>query len=174
MNKLVFCLLIEFLLTSCSNKEKKDNLNLKTSNESKVTHYSLKKEVLNDTVDSNLSTTIADVHFKMKNKLSLNITEYKLFAEYLIANQDIDDLPTEGFGYVVYNYFKNNKLANTKFGFFLKNHQDRVKIINSFVELICIEILYPKYSIENLIKEFSFIENKKEELTKFNFCISQD
>lgn len=174
MKKLASCLLIQLLLISCLNKDKQDKLILKNNTENKVNDDTFKKEVLINAGDSNLSVTLADVHFKMENKQSLNNADYKLFAEYLIGDNDSEDLPSEGFGYVAYNYFKNNKSANNKFGFFLKNHQDRVKIINSFVELICIEILYQKYTIESLIKEFSFIDNKKEELAKFNFCISQN
>lgn len=109
---------------------------------------------------------------KLEKQVKLNDADYQILYEFLLHNKD--ESLSEGAGYSLFQYLKNNKANNEAYLSFLnkKDKAQKEKILGALVEIMCIDIGDENYTYEKFVEDFSIFNESASAKKAFNTCMS--
>lgn len=175
-NRLSLLFFALWMIISC-NKLKDESFEAKeqTYNESAVKDTFINnvksndktKNINNDSDDSAIDNLLK----KIKGRESLNSEEYAIISKYALENND--EAASEEIGYLLFQYFRNDKKKNDEFILFLGKEPKayQIELLNKLVELMCIDFGEEKYTYERLVIDFQFFDKQVTTKAVFNACM---
>ena len=170
MNKKVFvCSMFVLILfiVSCNGRNR-NKVILKDSAQNEVNND---KVISNDSVPYWVDTTLIRLYEKMEKMEKLTDPDYDYICDFLLNNRD--ESLTEGMGYYLFKYLKNNQINNSAFESYLNGKEVpyRKKINRALVQVMCIDIGEGNYTYRTFIKDFSMFKNSVAAKNAFYECL---
>jgi len=169
MNKKVFVFNIFLILffVSCNGRSG----NKVIPKDSAQNEVSNSKVVTTDSVQDDVDTTLIRVYEKMGKMEKLTDPDYDYICDFLLNNRD--ESLTEGMGYYLFKYLKNNQINNSAFESYLNGKEVpyRKKINRALVQVMCIDIGEGNYTYSTFIKDFSMLKNSVSAKNAFYECL---
>jgi len=158
------------LLISCK-KETNSEVN-SSLNDNKATVSLNDKDEENHIVVNKDSINMRSIFNKFEKNIKLSTNEYRFFCHYIINNND--ESLSENTGYLVFQYFLNNKSYCNDFQVYLKTEKDQIKdkVLVVLVQFMCIDLADDKYDYDKLINDFSFFKESRLIKKELEECVS--
>lgn len=169
-NKFNIILFSSLLLISCK-KETNKEVN-SSQNFNKITIGLEDKQKVNQIVANKDSVNMKSIFNKFEKNIKLNMNEYHFFSNYIINNND--ESLSENTGYLMFQYFLNNKVYCNDFHVYLKTEkeQKRDKILVVLLQSMCIDLADEKYNYDKLINDFPFFKESELMEKQIEECIN--
>ena len=155
MHKIIIIIIL-LLTLSCSQRENKtsESIHAEQGNQNQV------------------SSQIDVILRKIANKEFLAIGEYNSLSVHILKNKD--ESFSENVGYLLFKYFENDSKRSNEFVSFLntKTKDYKKKLLNSMIEIMCIDLSEEKYNYEKLITNFNFYANEISVQKTFEECMN--
>lgn len=154
---------------SCVNGIKNSNVDVGTATQKKadISNYSENRDqILGDKTTMLMS--------KLESKSALKNNDYKHLCHLLLNDSGSDESFREGFGYLIFQYFRYNSQNNLSLGTYLdkKSEIDRERILGEMTFCMCIDIGEEGYNYEQFVKDFEVFENSASAKESFDRCIA--
>lgn len=156
---------------SCNKNNTDLTRSVLSANESKLPNSS--KSIINQNkVEKKKQSRIEKIISKIEKKGKLDIEEYDLFSNYILNNND--ESFSENTGYLLFNYFVDNKSSIKDFEDYLitKDSKFKDKLLVYLVKVMCIDLADEKYNYEKLIDKFIFFKGNLKVKESFKECIN--
>lgn len=165
-NKYNLTILITFLIIvfSCEQNNQKNNYPVKTDNV-KNNDYTVGSK--NEIDEINVKSILE----KLENKEELSEPEYNFLIDFILQNQN--ESYNEGFGYLLFEYFRKNDMRNNIFMSILNKNYNSKKneILSNMVGLMCIDLEEEDYNYEKLTSEFKIFSTNESAKDALKRCI---
>lgn len=130
----------------------------------------------NETIELNSSKSSTKVNIpvflnKLKKKTILIDKDYQDISVFLLKNKN--ESMSEEVGYLLFNFFKGNKVANNEYLSFLKKKDKAFKehILSDLIQIMCIDLEDEKYTYKKLINDFGIFRGSVAAQRSFKQCI---
>ena len=157
-----------FLLISCKGETKKEINSYTKYNETTIHLKENENKVLVDKDTINMDSILN----KLQRNIELTENEYRFFSNKVINNND--EAFSENIGYLMFQYFLNNKSYCNDFKVYLKKEKEKTKdkVLVVLLQSMCIDLADESYNYDRLINDFPFFKESPLIKKQLEECIN--